>query len=67
MREKTDQELTKLLAEKRQALVDCRLQKATLKLKNNQKISQAKREVARILTLLREKEIEDSLKGGLKK
>ena len=64
LREKNSSELTKLVAEKRRKLVDYQMEKATLKLKKTQTISQTKREIARILTLLRKREIKESLKGG---
>lgn len=66
LREKSDQELAKFLAEKRQKLVDYQMQKTTLKLKNTQKIFQTKRDIARILTFLRERKIQASVGGGLK-
>lgn len=64
--EKSDQELVKLLAEKRRKLVDYQMEKSTLKLKKVQIISQVRREIARILTLLRAREIRASLEGGSK-
>lgn len=66
-REKSDSELVKLLAEQKQKLLDYRLQQASLKLKNSQKIAQTKREIARILTLFREREIQAPAAGGLQK
>jgi large subunit ribosomal protein L29 len=67
LREKTDQDLTKLLAETRRKLVGYQTQKTTLKLKNTQKISQIKRDIARLLTFLREREIQASIGKGLKR
>lgn len=67
LREKSDQDLTKLLVETRQKLVGYQTQKTTLKLKNTQKISQIKRDVARILTFLRERKIQASVGGGSKR
>lgn len=66
LQEKSDLELVKLLAEQKQKLLDYRLEQASLKLKNSQKISQTKREIARILTLLQGRRIQASAAGGLK-
>ena len=57
LRELTDQELWERLAELRQELFNLRFQKATGRLDNYMRIRQVRREIARVLTLLREREL----------
>jgi len=57
LRGKTKTELLKLLAKKRQEQVLGKMEQSALKLKNVKKISQIRKEIARILTLIKEKEI----------
>lgn len=57
LREKTKGELLRLLEKKRQELVRYRMERAGLKLKNVKRACQIKREIAQILTLIREKEM----------
>lgn len=55
IREKNKEELEKLLREKREYLQKLKLDLSLGKLKNYREISKTKKEVARILTILREK------------
>jgi large subunit ribosomal protein L29 len=57
LRELTDQELRERLEELRQELFNLRFQKATGRLDNYMRIRQVRREIARVLTLLREREL----------
>jgi len=50
-------ELENLLRERRADLFELRRQLVMQRLENNQRIKQVKREVARILTVIREKEL----------
>lgn len=61
LREKNKEELLSLLEEKRRDILRCRMELVTAKLKNVKKISQIKKEIARILTII------DSSDGGGKK
>ncbi|MDQ7031207.1 MAG: 50S ribosomal protein L29 [Desulfonauticus sp.] len=51
-------DLHKKLAEFRRELFNLRFQHATAQLENTQRIPQVKRDIARVLTILREKELE---------
>lgn len=55
IREKNDKELIKMLAEKRENLRDIRFKIASNQYKNNQEISLTKKDVAKILTVMRER------------
>jgi|YelNatPaOPRAMG01_1025707.scaffolds.fasta_scaffold00218_27 large subunit ribosomal protein L29 len=56
LREKSKKELEELLLETRQKLFRLKLDLASGKLKNFNQIKQTKREIARILTILKEKQ-----------
>lgn len=58
LREMEIGELHKSLTEKREELFKLRFQHATGQLKNTARISQVKRTIARILTIMREKQLE---------
>jgi len=55
LREKTKAQLEKILKEKREKLFKLKLDLAERKLKNFREIRKTKRDIARILTILREK------------
>ncbi len=57
LREMTDQELNALLRDLRQQLFNLRFQHAMGKLKNTAQLKKVKRDIARVLTILREREI----------
>ncbi|MCL1799912.1 MAG: 50S ribosomal protein L29 [Promicromonosporaceae bacterium] len=54
---KTNEELEKELAKSKEALFNMRFQSATGQLETNHRIPQVKRDIARILTILREREL----------
>ena len=56
LRELNDEELERRLAESRQELFNLRFQSATGALENSARVKLAKREIARILTVRRERE-----------
>jgi large subunit ribosomal protein L29 len=56
LRDMTDGELEQALADRRQELFNLRFQSATGALENPARIKLAKREIARILTVVRERE-----------
>ena len=56
LRELIDEELERKLAESRQELFNLRFQSATGALENSARVKLAKREIARILTVRRERE-----------
>jgi large subunit ribosomal protein L29 len=56
LRELTDDELARKLAETRQELFNLRFQHATGALENSARVRQAKHEIARILTVRHERE-----------
>ncbi|MFO7801130.1 MAG: 50S ribosomal protein L29 [Desulfovermiculus sp.] len=58
MREMSDQELQKKLSDYKQEQFKLRFQKATGQLENTQRIPTVKRNIARIFTILSEKEME---------
>ncbi len=58
LREHNDEQLTLLLAETKQNLFRLRLQSETERLEAPSEIIKAKREIARIMTILRLREIE---------
>ncbi|MGH3442433.1 MAG: 50S ribosomal protein L29 [Nitriliruptorales bacterium] len=57
MREMPEVELRELLAEQKEELFNLRFQGVTGQLDNPHRVKQVKREIARILTVLREREI----------
>ena len=58
LRELTDEELDPQLVEAKQELFNLRFQLATGKQDNSARLGQVRREVARIATVIREREIE---------
>jgi large subunit ribosomal protein L29 len=58
LRELTDVELEQKLAESKEELFNLRFQLATGKQDNSARLGQVRQEIARVLTLLREREIE---------
>jgi large subunit ribosomal protein L29 len=56
LRELSDEELERRLAERRQELFNLRFQSATGALENSARLRLAKREIARILTVRNERE-----------
>ncbi|MGJ8454971.1 50S ribosomal protein L29 [Pseudothermotoga sp. U03pept] len=57
IRNYTDEELRKLLEEKKKQLMDLRFQHAMGQLRNTAQISELRRDIARIKTILREREL----------
>lgn len=57
MREKSDKELQKLLIELREKLRDFRFKVAAKQVKNHRDIRKVKKDIARILTILKEREL----------
>lgn len=55
LRQKTEKELTILLEEKKEELKKLKIDLSLGKLKNYKKIGQTKKDIARILTILKEK------------
>jgi len=66
LRNLTKEELQKKLKEARQELFNLRFQLATGQLKNYKRIKQVKKDIARILTVLKEIETEGEKVGGKK-
>jgi large subunit ribosomal protein L29 len=60
IREKTVAELNELLTKKKEELFNLRFQDAINQLENPMRISAVKKDIARVKTILREKEIQDS-------
>lgn len=60
MRELTDEELMETLAELKEEQFNLRFQVATNQLDNTSRIKAVKKEIARILTVLRERELADA-------
>jgi large subunit ribosomal protein L29 len=60
LRELKNQELDKKLADYRKELFNLRFQHATGQLENTQRLGKVKKNIARVLTILREKEMESS-------
>ena len=60
IREKTVAELNELLSKKKEELFNLRFQDAINQLENPMRISAVKKDIARVKTVLREKEIQDS-------
>ena len=63
-RELTDEELKSRLADAKEELFNLRFQLATGQLTNNRRISTVKRDIARIYTVLRERELGLSVVPG---
>jgi large subunit ribosomal protein L29 len=57
IREMTEEELRQALEDNRQELFNLRFQLATRKTKNHQRIPIVKRDIARIMTVLRERDL----------
>ena len=57
VRELSDDELNKELASQERGLMNLRFRKATMQLSNSNEIGNARRTVARIMTVVREREI----------
>ncbi|HME50151.1 50S ribosomal protein L29 [Mycobacterium sp.] len=57
LRELTDQELTERLRESKEELFNLRFQMATGQLDNNRRLRTVRREIARVYTVLREREL----------
>jgi large subunit ribosomal protein L29 len=60
IRELTDEELMETLTELKEEQFNLRFQVATNQLDNTSRIKDVKREIARILTVLRERELADA-------
>jgi large subunit ribosomal protein L29 len=60
IREMTEEELIEALAEAKEEQFNLRFQVATNQLDNTSRIKDVKREIARILTVLREREMADA-------
>ena len=58
LRDKTPQELSELIADTRRVLLDLRFRNASGELENTAGLREARRELARALTVAREREIE---------
>ena len=63
IREKTTEELNAQLREKKDALLHLRFQHAINQLDNPRKIVETKKDIARIMTAIREKELAESSKN----
>ena len=57
LRELTDEELTDRLRESKEELFNLRFQMATGQLHNNRRLRTVRREIARVYTVLREREL----------
>jgi large subunit ribosomal protein L29 len=57
IREMSERQLRQVLEENRQELFNLRFQIATRKIKNHQRIPVVKRDIARVMTALREREL----------
>ena len=57
MREMSDKDLQRTIDEHRQELFNLRFQIATRKIKNHQRIPEVKRDIARMMTLQRERDL----------
>jgi large subunit ribosomal protein L29 len=57
LRELTDEELTERLRESKEELFNLRFQMATGQLHNNRRLRTVRREIARVYTVLREREL----------
>lgn len=66
IREKSDKELNKMLAELRDKLRDLNFKVVSKQIKNHREIRKLKRRTARILTILKERELIKEIKKGIK-
>ncbi len=64
LREFTDQELNQRLGELYKELFNLRTQKSTGQLENPKRIKEVKKDIARILTILRERELSHAQRTG---
>ena len=64
LRELSTEEVEQALAETKEELFNLRFQHATGQLENYRRLRQLRREVARAMTVLRERELEDSGEGS---
>jgi len=64
LRDLTDDELEHRLHERRQELFNLRFQSVTGALENNARLKLTKREIARILTVVTEREVAKGLSNG---
>ena len=65
LRELGDQELAERLAESKEELFNLRFQNVTGQLDNPRRMKQVKREIAQVLTVMREREIAAELVGDV--
>ncbi len=64
VRQKSAPDLQVMLATKRQELTDLRLAYATQKSKQHHKLGQTRKQIAQLLTLLRERQLVDAQGGN---
>jgi large subunit ribosomal protein L29 len=64
LRELSTEEVEQALAETKEELFNLRFQHATGQLENYRRLRQLRRDVARTMTVLRERELEDSGEGS---
>jgi large subunit ribosomal protein L29 len=64
LRELSSEEVEQALAETKEELFNLRFQHATGQLENYRRLRQLRREVARAMTVLRERELEESGEGS---
>ena len=55
LRKKSDQDLKKMLSETREKILNLRFKIASREVKNHQLLGQARQDIARILTILKER------------
>ncbi len=67
IREMTDEELVEALEEAREEKFNLRFQLATNQLDNTARITEVKKDIARILTVMRERELASSDEVGAEK
>ena len=61
IRKKTDKELQKLLAETRDEMREVRFKVASRQFKNYKQVSKLKKDISRILTIMKEKQLLNSV------
>ena len=61
IRKKTDKELQKLLAEQRDEMREVRFKVASRQFKNYKQINKIKKDISRILTVMKEKQLLESV------
>lgn len=59
LRQKTSEELKKMLAEKQEELLNLRFEIANRKLKDFSRVEKGRKMIARILTIVRERELQE--------